>query len=178
MQSNPHAAAMAKFNNSSIAPSSTTHSTEAPMFQNREEFSNARQHLHLLQTKVEQALTLLVLQFNLWNDDGDNESSTAEIVQLSLEFKALIEDHFQQVSGDGLLERAVTQHPSLSPVLRDVEKWQAAILNDLSELIEEIKANPISKQNIAQYRNTMRRLQNEILAEEKQERHLMERGWA
>lgn len=147
------------------------------MFQNREEFSNARQHLHLLQTKVEQALTLLVLQFNLWNDEGDNESSRAEILQLSEEFKSLIEDHFQQVSGDGLLERAVTQHPSLSPVLRDVENWQAAILKDLNDLITEIRANPVTKQSIAQYRNTMRRLQNEILAEEKQERHLMERGW-
>jgi hypothetical protein len=147
------------------------------MFQNREEFSNARQHLHLLQTKVENLLTLVVLQFNLWSDDGDNDSSSAEILQLSSDLKALLEDHFKQVSGDGLLERAVTQHPSLSPVVRDVEKWQAAIMHDLETLIAEMKATPISKDNIAQYRNTIRRLQNEILAEEKQERHIMERGW-
>lgn len=147
------------------------------MFQNREEFSNARQHLHLLQTKVENLLTLVVLQFNLWSDDGANDSSSAEILQLSSDLKALLEDHFKQVSGDGLLERAVTQHPSLSPVVRDVEKWQAAIMNDLETLIAEMKSTPISKDNIAQYRNTIRRLQNEILAEEKQERHIMERGW-
>ena len=147
------------------------------MFQNREEFSNARQHLHLLQTKVENLLTLVVLQFNLWSDNDDNDSSSAEILQLSSDFRALLEDHYKQVSGDGLLERAVTQHPSLSPVVRDVEKWQAAIMNDLETLIAEMKSTPISKDNIAQYRNTIRRLQNEILAEEKQERHIMERGW-
>jgi hypothetical protein len=147
------------------------------MFQNREEFSNARQHLHLLQTKVENLLTLVVLQFNLWSDNDDNDSSSAEILQLSSDFRAVLEDHFKQVSGDGLLERAVTQHPSLSPVMRDVEKWQAAIMNDLETLIAEMKSTPISKDNIAQYRNTIRRLQNEILAEEKQERHIMERGW-
>jgi hypothetical protein len=147
------------------------------MFQNREEFSNARQHLHLLQTKVENLLTLVVLQFNLWSDNDDNDSSSAEILQLSSDFRALLEDHYKQVSGDGLLERAVTQHPSLSPVMRDVEKWQAAIMNDLETLIAEMKSTPISKDNIVQYRNTIHRLQNEILAEEKQERHIMERGW-
>jgi hypothetical protein len=147
------------------------------MFQNREEFSNARQHLHLLQTKVENLLTLVVLQFNLWSDNDDNDSSSAEILQLSSDFRALLEDHYKQVSGDGLLERAVTQHPSLSPVVRDVEKWQAAIMNDLETLIAEMKSTPISKDNIVQYRNTIHRLQNEILAEEKQERHIMERGW-
>lgn len=147
------------------------------MFQNREEFSNARQHLHLLQTKVENLLTLVVLQFNLWSDDGDNDPSSAKILQLSSDFRALLEDHYKQVSGDGLLERAVTQHPSLSPVVRDVEKWQAAIMNDLETLIAEMKSTPISKDNIVQYRNTIHRLQNEILAEEKQERHIMERGW-
>lgn len=146
------------------------------MFQNREEFSNARQHLHLLQTKVEKLLTPLVLQFNLWSSEDDSESSP-EILQLCLEFRELISTHFEQVSGDGLLERAVTQHPSLAPVMRDVEKWQTAILNDLDALIAELKSSPISADNITQYRNTIRRLQNEILAEEKQERHIMERGW-
>lgn len=146
------------------------------MFQNREEFSNARQHLHLLQTKVEKLLTLLVLQFNLWSSEDDGESSP-EILQLCLEFRELIKSHFKQVSGDELLERAVTQHPSLAPVMRDVEKWQTAILNDLDALIAELKSSPISEDNITQYRNTIRRLQNEILAEEKQERHIMERGW-
>jgi hypothetical protein len=61
--------------------------------------------------------------------------------------------------------------------MRDVEKWQAAIMNDLETLIAEMKSTPISKDNIVQYRNTIHRLQNEILAEEKQERHIMERGW-
>jgi hypothetical protein len=130
-----------------------------------------------LQTKVENLLTLVVLQFNLWSDNDDNDSSSAEILQLSSDFRALLEDHYKQVSGDGLLERAVTQHPSLSPVVRDVEKWQAAIMNDLETLIAEMKSTPISKDNIVQYRNTIHRLQNEILAEEKQERHIMERGW-
>jgi hypothetical protein len=147
------------------------------MFQNREEFSNARQHLHLLQTKVEKMLTMLVLQFNLWSDDGDSEQSTAEIVQLSLDFRNLLDEHFKQVSSDNLLERAVTQHPSLSPVMRDVERWQTAILRDFDTLIADLQTTPISSATIEHYRATIRRLQSEVLAEEQQERHIMERGW-
>lgn len=150
------------------------------MFQNREEFSNARQHLHLLQTKVEKMLTTLVLQLSLWSDDGDggdDEQSTAEILQLSLDFRNLLDEHFKQVSSASLLERAVTQHPSLSPVVRDVEQWQAAILRDFDTLIADLQKTPISSATIERYRDTIRRLQSEVLAEEQQERHIMERGW-
>lgn len=163
--------------NSSIAQKNFMPMVEASMFQNREEFSNARQHLHLLQSKVEKLLTLLVLQFDLWSSEDDGDLSAAEIQERCQEFRDLIDSHFKQVSGDGLLERAVTQHPSLAPVMRDVERWQSAILSDLDGLIVDLKSSPISQSTIAQYRNTIRRLQNEILAEEKQERHILERGW-
>ena len=147
------------------------------MFQTHEEFANARQHLHLLQTKVEKMLTLLLLQFDLWNDNSETEPSLAELLQLCEDFEALLQEHYSQVCGDGLLERAVTNHPSLGPVLRDVEKWQAAILRDLHALIAELKTSPVSAEQFTKYRESMRRLQSEILAEEIQERHLMERGW-
>lgn len=147
------------------------------MFQSREEFSNARQHLHLLQSKVEKSLNALVLQFRLWNGDDDSDTAVEEIVQASLACRTLLAEHFQQVSGDALLERVITQHPSLVPVMNDVEKLQAAILSDLDTLIAELKKKPRNQAMVEKYRDEILRLQSEVLAEGQQERHLMERGW-
>lgn len=147
------------------------------MFRNREELTNVRQHLHVLQSKVESTISLLVLRFEIWKDEDDFESSLEEILEQCLECLHLLEDHFKQVSVDGLLERAITQHPSLAPVLKDIEKWQLAILSDFRELITELKSKSICPKTILQHRHTIRRLKNEILAEGKQERHLLERGW-
>lgn len=147
------------------------------MFRNREELTNVRQHLHVLQSKVESTISLLVLRFEIWKDEDDFESSLEEILEQCLECLHLLEDHFKQVSVDGLLERAITQHPSLAPVLKDIEKWQLAILSDFRELITELKSQSICPKTILQHRHTIRRLKNEILAEGKQERHLLERGW-
>jgi hypothetical protein len=150
---------------------------EKIMFRNREELTNARQHLHVLQTKVERTMSLLVLRFEIWKDEDDYESSLGEVIEQCLESLHILYEHFKQVSVNGLLERAITQHPSLTPILKDIEKWQLAIVSDFRELITELESEPICPERILQHRHTIRRLQNEILAEGKQERHLLERGW-
>jgi len=122
-------------------------------------------------------MSLLVLRFEIWKDEDDYEAALDEVIEQCLECLNLLEEHFKQVSVDGLLERAITQHPSLAPVLKDIEKWQLAIASDFRELITELKSESICPKTILRHRHTVRRLQNEILAEGKQERHLLERGW-
>jgi len=146
------------------------------MLSNREELIYARQHLNLMQVKLEQQLQGLKLQFALWEDDSENPDTIEELVVKCCEFRNLLKQHHDYVGEDGLLEKAITQHPSLIPAMQDLEKWQQASLNDWNKLIVELQSNSTPRPNASYFREEIRRLHNELISQEQQERHLLERG--
>jgi uncharacterized coiled-coil DUF342 family protein len=146
------------------------------MFSNREELIYARQHLNLMQGKLEQQLQALKIQFDLWEDDNANPDTIAELVAKCCEFRNLLKQHHECVGEDGLLEKAITQHPSLIPAMQELEKWQQATLADWNKLIIELQSNSTPRPNAAYFREEIRRLHNELISQEQQERHLLERG--
>lgn len=145
------------------------------MLSNRE-LTCARQHLNLMQTKLEQTLQMLKLQFDLWEDGNDNPAAVDELVTKCCEFRDLLKQHYDYVGEDGLLEKAISQHPSLIPLMHDLEKQQRATLDDWNKLIVELQCKSTPRQKACFFRDEIRRLHNELILQEQQERHLIERG--
>jgi hypothetical protein len=93
-------------------------------------------------------------------------------------FRWLLDQHFTRVSGEGYLEQAVHQEPALYGDLREIECWQARLVDHLDQIVRQVRRFETERDSVGDLAAEFIVLHDDILREESEERHLLERGFA
>lgn len=142
------------------------------------DFNGVRMCLNHSQSRIERALCDLEIEFRQWQAKSQSQSMRAKLVEDLENFRWLLDQHFTRVAGEGYLERAVHQEPSLYGDLRDIECWQFRLVDHLDQIIERVRHFECDRESVAELAANFIVLHDDILREECEERHLLEKGFA
>jgi hypothetical protein len=130
------------------------------------------------QSRIEQGLCELEVEFRQWQAKPHSQSMRTKLVEDLENFRWLLDQHFTRVAGEGYLERAVHQEPALYGDLRDIECWQARLVDHLDQIIERVRHFEADRDSVRDMAADFIALHDDILREESEERYLLERGFA
>lgn len=111
-----------------------------------------------------------------WQSNPGQKDSRDNLLTCLKQFRQKLDEHFARVAGEGYLERAVSLHPSMTPQLQEIEQWQARLLAEVDAIIGQVQTS--TNVNISELATRFHHLHDEVLHEEREERHLIERGYA
>jgi Xaa-Pro aminopeptidase len=148
------------------------------MEQFKHDFEGVRLCLNHSQSRIERGLCDLEAEFRQWQAKSNSQSMRAKLVEDLENFRWLLDQHFTRVAGEGYLERAVHQEPTLYCELRDIECWQARLVDHLDQIIDQVRHFDGERDSVRELAADFVALHDDILREESEERHLLERGFA
>lgn len=138
--------------------------------------SSLRSHLNCSQARVEQAIASAFNSVQAWLEQLDDSSRWRECVERVNELKATLDDHIARMAGEGVLEDAVTRHPSLYPTMRELEEWQVSLVDKVLKIANDLRRWSNSREEALQISQTLQDFRREFSREEREERHLVDRG--
>ena len=144
----------------------------------KHDFEGVRMCLNHSQSRIERGLCDLEAEFRQWQVKSHSQSMRAKLVEDLENFRWLLDQHFTRVAGEGYLERAVHQEPALYCDLRDIECWQARLVDHLDQIIDEVRHFDCERDSVGELAADFVALHDDILREESEERCLLERGFA
>lgn len=144
----------------------------------KHDFDGVRMCLNHSQSRIERGLCDLEMEFRQWQGKSHSQSMRAKLVEDLENFRWLLDQHFTRVAGEGYLERAVHHEPTLYCDLRDIECWQARLVDHLDQIIEQVRHFDVERDAVGDLAQDFVALHDDILREESEERHLLERGFA
>lgn len=148
------------------------------MDQYKHDFDGVRMCLNHSQSRIERGLCDLEAQFRQWQTKAHSQSMRAKLVEELENFRWLLDQHFTRVSGEGYLEQAVHQEPTLYCDLRDIECWQSRLVDHLDQIVQQVRHFDGERDSVRDLAAEFVVLHDDILREESEERHLLERGFA
>lgn len=148
------------------------------MDQYKHDFEGVRMCLNHSQSRIERGLCDLEAEFRQWQAKSHSQSMRAKLVEDLENFRWLLDQHFTRVAGEGYLEKAVHQEPALYCDLRDIECWQARLVDHLDQIIDLVRHFDCERGSVRELAADFVALHDDILREESEERHLLERGFA
>jgi hypothetical protein len=148
------------------------------MLETKRDVDGVRMCLNHSQSRIERGLCDLEVEFRQWEVKPHSRSMRARLVEDLENFRWLLDQHFTRVSGEGYLERIVHNEPNLYCDLRDIECWQARLVEDLDVIIDRVRHFETDRDSIDHLTRDFISLHDDILREETEERHLLERGFA
>jgi hypothetical protein len=135
-----------------------------------------RMCLNHSQSRIERGLCDLEAEFRQWESRWQSRSLRAKLLEDLENFRWLLDQHFTRVAGEGYLERMVYCEPELYCDLRDIECWQSRLIDQLDQIIERVRQFGVRPEAIQELANDFVALHDDILREESEERHLLDRG--
>ena len=142
------------------------------------DFDGVRMCLNHSQSRIERGLCDLEMEFRQWQSKSHSQSMRAKLVEDLENFRWLLDQHFTRVAGEGHLERALHQEPTLYCELREIECWQARLVDCLDGIIDRVRCFEPDRESVSELAADFIALHDDILREESEERHLIERGFA
>ncbi len=141
-------------------------------------FSGLRMCLNHSQAGIEDSLVELESDFRSWLEHPHQRATWGKLMEHIVSFRWILDQHFTRVAGEGYLENVASIRPGMYSDLRDIECWQCRLIDDLDLLIHHVQNYDPQRDEIADMVDDFQALHREILAEESQERVLVERGMA
>ncbi|MDZ4849559.1 MAG: hypothetical protein SGI77_09705 [Pirellulaceae bacterium] len=140
------------------------------------DFDGVRMCLNHSQSRIERGLCDLEIEFRQWQNKPNSHAMRDKLVGDLENFRWLLDQHFNRVAGEGYLEKAVHQEPLLYGDLREIECWQARLIEQLDEIVECVRHFEVEREGVSDLAANFVALHDDILREESEERYLLDRG--
>lgn len=138
--------------------------------------SSAKTHLNCSQCRVEEAISAALKALQNWKDrPRDNGLWLFSLEKLD-ELTRVFEEHVARVAGEGVLEDAVSHHPTLYSDLRSIELRQSQLGNQLSLIADRLRRWQGDDTQPSAIAKALAEFRAEFTQEEQDERHVVERG--
>jgi hypothetical protein len=147
------------------------------MLSTKHDVEGVRMCLNHSQSRIERGLCDLETEFRQWEAKPQSRSMRSKLVEDLGNFRWLLDQHFTMVSGEGYLERIVHCEPQLYCDLREIECWQSRLIDSLDSIIERVRHFDCDRESLPHLVQEFVALHDDILREESEERHLLERGF-
>lgn len=147
------------------------------MFNAKHDVDGVRMCLNHSQSRIERGLCELETEFRQWESKPQSRSMRQRLVEDLENFRWLLDQHFTRVAGEGYLERVVHYEPKLYSDLRDIECWQDRLIDHLDEIVERVRHFDCEREPVESLLHEFIAFHDDILREESEERHLLERGF-
>ncbi len=144
----------------------------------KHDVDGVRMCLNHSQSRIERGLCDLETEFRQWEAKPQSRSMRSRLVEDLENFRWLLDQHFTRVAGEGYLERVVHFEPKLYSDLRDIECWQDRLIQHLDEIVDRVRHFDFERESIDSLVDEFIEFHDDILREESEERHLLERGFA
>ncbi len=144
----------------------------------KHDIDGVRMCLNHSQSRIERGLCDLEGEFRQWEAKANSQSMRAKLVEDLENFRWLLDQHFTRVAGEGYLERAVQCEPALYCDLKHIECWQTRLVDLLDQIIDRVRHFDSERDSVRELAADFVALHDDILREESEERHLLERGFA
>ncbi len=138
--------------------------------------TSMRSHLNCSQLRVEQAISSVQASMDSWCQKPNCADRWQECIKKVDELKLAFDDHIARIAGEGVLEDAVDRHPSLYATLRSIESWQENLSTRLASIIARMYQWNGNEDEVAQIGSDIQKFRQEFMSEEREERHLADRG--
>ncbi len=146
------------------------------MFHQSLHAASSRSHLNCSQVRVEHCISDVQVAVDQWREDLGNRALWKECIAKIDQLKAGLDDHIVRIAGEGVLEDAVVRCPSLYTSVRAVESWQERLAIQLSSIIDRLRRWSGNDDEAKQISKDVQEFRHEFVNEEREERHLIDRG--